>query len=142
SGEYEIYLLEHKKGSKPEQITTNSTAWKYDNEWSPDSKYLLYSDRTLQLQLLNIETKVETVDDKATENEFRSYVFSPDSKWVTYVKQAPNGYSSIWVYNIPDAKNIQLTNDSFSDNSPVFSTDGLTIFFLSDRDFNLNFSSF
>ncbi len=142
SGEYEIYLLENKKGSKPEQITTNSTAWKYDNEWSPDSKYLLYSDRTLQLKLLNIETKVETVVDKATENEFRSYVFSPDSKWIAYVKQAPNGYSSIWVYNIPDAKNIQLTDDSFSDNSPVFSTDGLTIFFLSDRDFNLDFSSF
>lgn len=142
TGEYEIYLLENKKGSKPVQITTNSTAWKYDNEWSPDSKYLLYSDRTLQLKLLNIETKVETVVDKATENEFRSYVFSPDSKWIAYVKQAPNGYSSIWVYNIPDAKNIQLTDDSFSDNSPVFSTDGLTIFFLSDRDFNLDFSSF
>jgi len=142
TGEYEIYLLENKKDAKPQQITTNSSAWKYDNEWSPDSKYLLYSDRTLQLKLLNIETKVETVVDKATENEFRSYVFSPDSKWVAYVKQAPNGYSSIWVYNIPDAKNIQLTDDSFSDNSPVFSTDGLTIFFLSDRDFNLDFSSF
>jgi tricorn protease len=142
TGEYEIYLLENKKGAQPQQITTNSSAWKYENEWSPDSKYLLYSDRTLQLKLLNIETKVETVVDKATENEFRSYVFSPDSKWVAYEKQAPNGYSSIWVYNIPDAKNIQLTDDSFSDNSPVFSTDGLTIFFLSDRDFNLGFSSF
>ena len=142
TGEYEIYLLENKKDAKPQQITTNSSAWKYENEWSPDSKYLLYSDRTLQLKLLNIETKVETVVDKATENEFRSYVFSPDSKWITYVKQAPNGYSSIWVYNIPEAKNIQLTDDSFSDNSPVFSTDGKTIYFLSDRDFNLDFSSF
>ena len=142
TGEYEIYLLENKKDAKPQQITTNSSAWKYENEWSPDSKYLLYSDRTLQLKLLNIETKVETVVDKATENEFRSYVFSPDSKWITYVKQAPNGYSSIWVYNIPVAKNIQLTDDSFSDNSPVFSTDGKTIYFLSDRDFNLDFSSF
>ena len=142
TGEYEIYLLENKKDAKPQQITTNSSAWKYENEWSPDSKYLLYSDRTLQLKLLNIETKVETVVDKATENEFRSYVFSPDSKWITYVKQAPNGYSSIWVYNIPEAKNIQLTDNSFSDNSPVFSTDGKTIYFLSDRDFNLDFSSF
>ncbi len=142
TGEYEIYLLENKKDAKPQQITTNSSAWKYDNEWSPDSKYLLYSDRTLQLKLLNIETNAETVVDKATENEFRAYVFSPDSKWIAYVKQAPNGYSSIWVYNIPDAKNIQLTDDSFSDNSPVFSTDGKTIYFLSDRDFNLDFSSF
>jgi tricorn protease len=142
TGEYEIYLLENKKDAKPQQLTANSSAWKYDNEWSPDSKYLLYSDRTLQLKLINIETKVEKVLDKATENEIRSYVFSPDSKWVAYVKQAPNGYSSIWVYNIPDGTNMQLTDDSFSDNSPVFSTDGKTIFFLSDRDFNLDFSSF
>ena len=142
TGEYEIYLLENKKYAKPVQITKNSSAWKYDNEWSPDSKYLLYSDRTLQLRLIDIETKVEKVIDRATENEIRSYVFSPDSKWVTYVKQAPNGYSSVWVYNIPEAKSIQLTDDSFSDNSPVFSSDGKTIFFLSDRDFNLNFSSF
>jgi tricorn protease len=46
------------------------------------------------------------------------------------------------VYNIPENKNIQLTDNSFSDNSPVFSTDGKTIYFLSDRDFNLDFSSF
>jgi tricorn protease len=142
TGEYEIYLLENKKDAKPQQLTTNSSAWKYDSEWSPDSKYLLYSDRTLQLKLFNIETKTEIVVDKATENEFRSYVFSPDSKWVAYEKQATNGHSAIWVYNIPENKTIQLTDNSFSDNSPVFSVDGKTIFFLSDRDFNLAFSSF
>jgi tricorn protease len=142
TGEYEIYLLENKKGAKPQQLTTNSLAWKYDSEWSPDSKFLLYSDRTLQLKLFNIETKTEIVVDKATENEFRSYIFSPDSKWIAYEKQATNGHSAIWVYNIPENKNIQLTDNSFSDNSPVFSVDGKTIFFLSDRDFNLAFSSF
>lgn len=142
TGEYEIYLLENKKDAKPQQLTTNSSAWKYDSEWSPNSKYLLYSDRTLQLKLFNIETKTEIVIDKATEDEFRSYVFSPDSKWVAYEKQASNGHSAIWVYNIPENKTNQLTDNSFSDNSPVFSVDGKTIFFLSDRDFNLSFSSF
>ncbi|HSO85969.1 MAG TPA: PDZ domain-containing protein [Draconibacterium sp.] len=142
TGEYEIYLLENKKGAKPQLLTTNSSAWKYDSEWSPDSKYLLYSDRTLQLKLFNIETKTEIVVDKATENEFRSYVFSPDSKWVAYEKEASNGHSAIWVYNIPENKTMQLTDNSFSDNSPLFSVDGKTIFFLSDRDFNLTFSSF
>ena len=142
TGEYEIYLLENKKGAKPQQITTGSSTWKYDSEWSPDSKYLLYSDRTLQLKLFNIETKTETVVDKATLSEFRSYVFSPDSKWVAYEKQATNGHSAIWVYNIPENKTIQLTDNLFSDNSPVFSVDGKTIFFLSGRDFNLAFSSF
>ena len=142
TGEYEIYLLENKKGAEPQQITKNSSAWKYDTEWSPDSKYLLYSDRTLQLKLFNIETKTETVVDKAAENEFRSYVFSPDSKWIAYEKEASNGYPQVWVYNIPENKNIQLTDNAFSNYSAVFSTDGKTIYFLSDRDFNLDFSSF
>jgi tricorn protease len=142
TGEYEIYLLENKKGAKPTQITSNSSAWKYDNEWSPDSKYLLYTDRTLQLKLLNIETKTETIIDHASQNEIRSYVFSPDSKWIAYDKEAENGLSAVWVYNIPEARNYKLTDDSFSDGSAVFSTDGNYIFFLSDRDFNIDFSSF
>lgn len=142
TGEYEIYLLENKKGAEPQQLTTGSSAWKYDSEWSADSKYLLYSDRTLQLKLLNIETKTETIVDKATANEISSYVFSPDSKWIAYEKEASNGYSAVWVYNIEEKKNIQLTDNNFSDNSPVFSTDGKTMYFLSDRDFNLDFSSF
>lgn len=142
SGEYEIYLLENKKGALPQQLTTNSSAWRYDSEWSPNSKYLLYSDRTLQLKLLDVESKTEKIVDKATDNEFRSYVFSPDSKWVAYEKQAGNGYSAVWVYNIPEGKSYQLTDNAFNDYSPVFSTDGKLIWFLSDRDFNLDFSSF
>jgi len=40
SGEYEIYLLENKKGATPRQLTSGSSAWKYDSEWSPKGKYL------------------------------------------------------------------------------------------------------
>jgi len=142
TGEYEIYLLENKKGSQPQQLTTGSSAWKYDTEWSPDSKYILYSDRTLQLKILDVRTKKETVIDKATENEIRSYVFSPDSKWVAYEKQAGNSNTTIWVYNIADSKSYQLSDGQFNDYSAVFSTDGKFIYFLSERDFNLDFSSF
>ncbi|QGY42602.1 acetyl-CoA synthetase [Maribellus comscasis] len=142
TGEYEIYLLENKEGAKPKQLTKNSSAWKYDSEWSPDSKYLLYSDRTLNLKLIDVESEKETIVDHATFNEIRTYDFSPDSKWVIYEKQSPNELTAVWVYNIQEKKNIQLTDDSFNDYSPVFSRDGKYIYFLSDRDFNLDFSGF
>ncbi len=142
TGEYEIYILENKKGAKPQQITKNSTAWKYGSEWSPDSKYLLYSDRTLQLKLLDVEKQKEVVVDHAIKSEINSYTFSPDSKWITYTQTATNDNSSIWVYNISDNKKHQLTDDTFSEHSPVFSTNGEYIFFLSERDFNLDFSSY
>ncbi len=142
SGEYEIYLLENKKGATPRQLTTGSTAWKYETEWSPNNKYLLYFDRTLQLKLVDVETGKTTVITHANRSEIRAYSFSPDSKWITYTKEGVNGLSAVWVYNLESAQNHQVTDDSFNDGSPVFSTDGKYIYFVSDRSFNLDFSSF
>lgn len=142
SGEYEIYLLENKKGAQPRQLTSGSSAWKYHSEWSPNSKHLIYFDRTLQLKLVDVETGKTTVVTHADRDEIQSYSFSPDSKWVTYNKEGANGLVAIWVYNLETAQNQQLTDNSFNDHSPVFSTDGNYIWFVSDRDFNLAFSSF
>lgn len=142
SGEYEVYLLENKKGAEPKQITSGSKAWKNPAIWSPDSKYLVYSDRNLKLWLLDVKSGKQTEVNKATMNEIREYSFSPDSKWITYTREGSNGLLTIWVYNIESAKNTQLSDDTFNDGSPVFSRDGNYIFFASDRDFNLEFSSF
>ncbi len=142
SGEYEIYLLENKKGATPRQLTSGSSAWKYDSEWSPNSKYLLYFDRTLQLKLVDVETGKTTIVSHADRSEIRSYSFSFDSQWITYDKEGLNGLGAVWVYNIEKAENKQLTDDRFNDGSPAFSTDGKYIWFVSDRDFNLDFSSF
>ncbi|MGM0620008.1 MAG: S41 family peptidase [Bacteroidota bacterium] len=142
TGEYEIYLLENSKGTEPVQVSSGSQAWKYGSEWSPDSKYLLYSDRTLNLKLFDVEAKSEVIITKGTTSEIRDYSFSPDSRWVAYSKESDNGQSTVWVYNIDEKENHQLTGDTFNDYSPVFSAGGEYIFFLSNRDFNLDFSSF
>ncbi len=142
SGEYEIYLLENKKGSTPRQLTTNSKSWKYEAEWSPDSKFLLYSDRTLKLWLLDIVSGQQKEVATAANSEIRAYGFSPDSKWITYQKEGSNEQAAIWIYNIAEGENHQITDNSFDDVSPVFSKDGKYIFFTSNRDFNLSFSSF
>ncbi|MDY0078452.1 MAG: PDZ domain-containing protein [Bacteroidales bacterium] len=142
TGEYEVYLLENKEEATPRQLTKGSAAWKYEAEWSPDSKYLVYSDRTMQLWLLDVETGTQKAIDKATQSEIRSYAFSPDSEWITYTKESDNNLSAIWVYHISTAKATQLSDDQFNDWSPYFSKDGKFIFFVSNRDFNLKFSSF
>jgi tricorn protease len=142
TGEYEIYLLENKEGAEAKQLTKGSTAWKYTPIWSPDSKYLVYSDRTLDLKILNVESGKSKKIDQGLDNELRTYSFSHDSKWVTYTKSAENGQSAIFVYNIDKAKSHKITDDTFNDMSPAFSKDGNYIYFTSNRDFNLDFSSF
>lgn len=142
TGEYEMYLLENKKDTKPKQLTKGSKAWKNGAEWSPKSTHLVYSDRTLKLWLVDAKSGKQTEIDQASAEEIRDYAFSPDGDWVAYSKSSPNYQSALWLYQISTGKKTQLTDASFSDGSPVFSKDGKFLFFISNRDFNLAFSSF
>ncbi|MFN3554677.1 MAG: PDZ domain-containing protein [Bacteroidales bacterium] len=140
--EYEVYLLENKEGAQPRQITSGSKGWKYQAKWSPDSRYLVFFDRSMKLQLLDVNTGNIRIVDQPGAFEILSYNFSPDSRWITYTNSNSNGQSSIWVYNIETRQNHRLTNHTFSDGNPVFSQCGNYLFFTSNRDFNLAFSSF
>ncbi len=142
TGEYEVYLLENKEYAEPKQITSDSKGWKYPASWSPDSRYLVFFDRSAKLQVLDVNSGSIDVIDTPGRNEIRHYDFSPDSKWITYTNTNPNGQSSIFVYNVNTKQKHQLTDYVFSDRSPVFSKDGEYIFFLSNRDFNLRFSDY
>lgn len=142
SDEYEVYLLENKENAEPRQITSGSKGWKYQAQWSPDSRYLVFFDRSMKLQLLDINTGNITIVDEARAFEIRDYNFSPDSKWISYSNSNSNSQSSIWVYNIESGKKQRMTDETFSDRNPVFSNCGHYIFFLSNRDFNLAFSSY
>lgn len=142
TGEYEVYLVANEENALPRQITRGSKGWKYPATWSPNSKLLVFFDRSMRLQLLDVQSGKLTTIDTPTSDEIRNYDFSPDSRWVTYTKNAENGLGAIWVYNVETGVKQQLTNDTFGDRNPVFSKCGNYIFFLSNRDFNLEFSSF
>lgn len=142
TGEYELYLLENSEGAIPKQITRDSAAWKHTAEWSPRSSHLVYSDRTMKLWLVDIATGKQTVIDEATAEEINDYSFSPDGEWITYSKPSPNYQSALWLYRLSTGEKHQITDASFSDGNPIFSRDGQFLFFLSNREFNLTFSSF
>lgn len=142
TGEYELYLLENKSGAEPKQVTSGSKAWKNGAVWSPKSTHLVYSDRTMNLKLVEIVSGKESVIDKASAEEIRDYEFSPDGNWIAYSKSSPNYQSALWLYNLSNGNKHQITDASFSDGRPVFSKDGKFIFFTSNRDFNLTFSSY
>jgi len=142
TGEYEIYLMDRSKDNAVTQLTEGSKIWRYPLVWSPDSSKVLFSDRNQDLQILDIKTNNITYVDKGRRFDITDYDWSPDSKWIVYTKYSDNTQDAVWVYSLDKEKTFQLTNDMFIDFSPVFSTCGKYIFFLSDRSFNLNFSSY
>lgn len=142
SGEYEIYLIDKANNNKFIQLTRDSSIWRFPPIWSPDSTKLLFSDKNQKLQILDVTTKKVTVVDEARSFDITQYNWSPDSQWVVYTKDGDNGQRAVWIYSLQQDKFFQVTDDMYQDFSPVFSTCGNFLFFLSNRTFNLTFSSF
>jgi hypothetical protein len=59
--------------------------------------------------------------------------FSPDGSTVAYGAWSRGGYRDIWLVDVASGVRTRLTNDRAIDRGPVFSSDGRTLYFSSDR---------
>jgi tricorn protease len=141
SGDFELYLLDPKKKKKTVQLTKGHGVWKYPVLWSPDSKKVAFSDMNRKFQILDIASKQITQVDKGFLGNINDYEWSADSKWLIYTKAGKNKLSAIYVYSVVNKKATRLSSGVYGDYSPTFSKDGKYIFFISDRDFNMNFQT-
>ena len=141
SGDYELYLMDPQGENAAVQLTRDHRVWKYPPVWSPDSSKLLFSDMNRDLNILDIADKKITRVDRGHLYSITHCEWSPDSRWIVYTKDGPNRLDAVWVYSLDEGKTSCLSSGRFSDFSPTFSSCGRYIFFLSDRDFNLDFES-
>ena len=140
TGEDEIYILKQDGSSEPVQLTKNADTYKYDMIWSPDSKKILWPDKMLRLQYVDIDTKAVTVVDQAKGWEFSDFDFSPDSKWIAYVYPERQAPTQIFLYNLDSKTKTPVTSTWYDCSNPSFSDDGKYLFFTSNRDFNPTYS--
>ena len=140
TGETELYM-QPAEGGDPIALTKNNDTYIRDFEWSPNSQYLVYTDRKNRVVLLNIEHKNKTIVVQDPNGIPRGVTFSPDSKWLTYSRDAENNFSIVYIYNLADKKEFPVTDRWYSSYSPAFSTDGKYLVFTSTRDFNPTYGS-
>jgi len=141
SGEYEIYITKQ-DGSEPAvQLTTGADTYKFSIRWSPDSKKILWNDKLLRLQYVDIETKKITLVDKSKVWEYSNFDWSPDSRWITYSQTSENGMQQVMLFNCEDKKTYPVTDEWFSSDQPVFSRNGKYLIFTSDRTFSPIYSN-
>jgi tricorn protease len=140
TGEDEIYIIPQDGSALPTQLTKNSDNYKYQILWSPDAKNILWADRAQRLRYIDIDSKTvhEVAQSKAF--EFGDYSWSPDSKWITYVKPEDDWMSRIYIFSLENKKEYEVTDKWYSSGQPTFSSDGKYLFFVSDRDFNPTYS--
>jgi tricorn protease len=136
SGEDEIYITLQDGSGAPRQITKGGDTYKYQVFWSPDSKRILWGDKLLRLNYVDIGTKKIVEVARARAWEIRRYAWSPDSNWITYQKPEAETMSKVYLYNCTTKKTYAVTEGWYSSYSPSFSSDGKYLFFVSDRDFS------
>lgn len=141
SGEYEIYITKQDGSEAPVQLTTGADTYKFTIHWSPDSKKIIWNDKMLRLQYVDIDTKKVTLIDKSKVWEFGSFDWSPDSKWITYSRALENGMQQIMLFNMADETKYEVTDQWFSSDQPIFSRNGKYLIFSSDRTFDPIYSN-
>ncbi len=136
TGETEIYILKSDGSEEAVQLTKNADTYKFGFEWASDSKKIAWTDQKKRLQIVDIETKKTTLVDQTDEGEFRTYAFTPDGKWLAYVKPSFEQVGRIYAYNIETGNSQPMTDEWFDAGDPSFSPDGKYMYFTSARSFN------
>lgn len=136
TGEDEIWIAPQDGKGPAVQLTRDGDNYKYQPVWSPDSTKILWSDRAQRLRYVDVDTKAVTEVAEAATFEISNYAWSPDSRWIAYVKPEDQGQGRLFLYSLESKQAIPATDGWFPVASPEFSRDGTLLFFVSARSFN------
>lgn len=140
TGEDEIYITAQDGSENEIQLTNSKGAYKYGITWSPDSKKILWTDRELNIKYVDVESKDEVLVFKSDRGRTLTADWSPDSKWITFSKPEENSMSKIYLYSLENKKVTPISDGWNSSSSPVFSSDGHFVVFISARNFSPTYS--
>jgi tricorn protease len=132
AGEYALHLRAQNGLGDVKKIRLEPTFY-YMSHWSPDSKKLALTDKRLNLWYVDIEKGAATKVDKSGRG-FGEVSWSPDSRWLAYVKPLPSWYSAVFVHSLEGGQTTQVT-DGLSDARHVaFDKGGKYLYFTASTD--------
>ena len=142
TGEEEIVLVHPRGEAPPRNLTTGGLGYRMAPVWSPDSRYLLFADKFMRLNLVEVSTGKVTVVDQGQYDDgwdrwgIQDYVFSPDSRWVAYTRKLENTNEAIFLYSLDEGRSVPLTDGFTNAWSPSFDPKGRYLYFLSHDAFH------
>lgn len=140
TGRDEVWVMPQDGSGPARRLTDNGDTYKYQVLWSPDGTKILWSDKKLRLQYVDVKTRQVVEVDKAKRWEITDYAWSPDSRWIVYARPMLEPMTRIYLYSLETKARVEATDGWYESHGPAFSSDGKFVVFVSDRDFNPVFS--
>lgn len=143
SGEYQLYL-QPVDGGEWTPLTTDLARTVYRPLWSPDGSKIVFGDRNLDLNVVDVATRKLTrvVGTHRLKNdeftwEIDDYAWSPDSRWIAYTQVGTNRNSRVYLYSLETGTSTPVTSEFYDNLHPAFDGNGDYLYFLSSRNFDL-----
>ncbi len=137
-GEFNIYFKS--SDGKIDRKLTDIKGYIFGFAWSPDSKKILWSEKSNSLNILDIESGKNIEVEKSPISPINDYNWSPDSKYIVYTRPTRT-VSTVILYNLEKGDKTQITDMWYSSFSPNFSSDGKYLLFVSNRNFSPTYSN-
>lgn len=148
TGEYELYIEAADGSGEPVRLTTDGAAFRYLRSWSPDSKRLLFADKTgaVFLHTLGGEkhdgsapgTTVQVAKELWSSQTPASW--SHDGAWIALALGHENTHNALWLYEVATGALTQVTSEMFDSTWPAFDRKGDWFYFVSTRSFTPTYS--
>lgn len=138
-GEEKLGLYDLATSTEKRVALANAPGYYRNPVWSPDSTKIAYGSEKLDLNILDVATGKSTFVDKQTYRG-RTEIdprWSPDSKWITWVRDLDNLYNAVFLYSLHSGKVTQMTDGMAYANSPAFDRDGKHLYFMASTDIGL-----
>jgi len=140
-GEYYLAIADQSGQEDTRYVGFQNPSFYYRPTWSPDSSKIVFSDKFLNIWILDVEEELLTkVDTDTYSHPVRTLdpVWSPDSKWIAYARVLDNQQRAIFMYSVEDETSTQITDGLSDAISPAFDASGKYLYFLASTNYALN----
>lgn len=123
--------------AEPRKLTDLGPGFRYAPRWSPDSKWIVFTDKAGAIMLTNAESgETKQIDADPWANAAWAS-WSHDSSWLAYERSdEKNQNLTIWLYDVESGEKHQVTSTMFSTSTPTFDAKGDWLFARSSRAFS------
>jgi len=133
TGEQQVAIAPVDGSEMPSLITEDREAWLFPPAGSRDGNWIAFGDKTQRLHLLDVRTLERRQVDASDAWEITDYRFSPDSRWLAWVKPMPNGYGMIYIHSLRTGRSFAVSDGRHDDREPRWDPAGKYLYLLSRR---------